>query len=122
MMGAWVSIAGAVITLVLNILWIPVWGYMGAAWATFICYAFMALVSYLLGQKFYPVEYDVKAMAGYILLGVGIWQGYVWLSQNIFASQPFWMIATPLMLLFLVIIWFTEGRKLFQRFHLTANV
>ncbi len=122
MMGAWVSIAGAVITLVLNILWVPIWGYMGAAWATFICYAFMALVSYLLGRKFYPVDYDVKAILGYILLGLGIWQGYVLLTQNIFATQPFWMTATPLMLLFLLIIWFTEGRKLFQRFRLSAKV
>ena len=56
MMGAWVSIAGAVLTIGLNIWWIPLFGFIGSAWATLVCYGAMAAISYLLGQKFYPVD------------------------------------------------------------------
>ncbi|WP_315818271.1 lipopolysaccharide biosynthesis protein [Paraflavitalea speifideaquila] len=60
MMGAWVTIGGAVITIVLNILLIPKGRYSGAAWSTFICYAFMMVVSYIQGQKYYPIPYARK--------------------------------------------------------------
>jgi O-antigen/teichoic acid export membrane protein len=66
--GAWITIAGAVITIVLNIWWIPLFGYTGSAWATFICYAFMMIISYALGQKHYPIPYPMKRLAVYILL------------------------------------------------------
>jgi O-antigen/teichoic acid export membrane protein len=66
MMGAAITIAGAVITIVLNILLIPKWHYLGAAIATFCCYLFMMIVSYLLGQKHYPVPYARKKLIAYI--------------------------------------------------------
>ncbi len=65
-MGAFVAIFGAIITLILNYLWIPSYGYTGSAWATFSCYASMCIVSYLLGQKYYPVPYDLKKIALFI--------------------------------------------------------
>ncbi len=49
--GAYFSVFGAVITIVLLIILIPAMGYMGAAWATLICYAAMMVVSYITGQK-----------------------------------------------------------------------
>jgi O-antigen/teichoic acid export membrane protein len=61
--GAWLSIIGAVITLVLNFWWIPlsadhlIYGYYGSAWATFICYFTMMILSYLIGQRYFPVKY-----------------------------------------------------------------
>lgn len=69
--GAWIGIFGAVITVGLNILWIPaspdhyLSGYTGSAWATFTGYGAMMAVSYLLGRKHYPVPYDLKRIAGY---------------------------------------------------------
>ena len=66
MMGATITIAGAVITIVLNILLIPKWHYLGAAIATFCCYLFMMIASYLLGQKHYPVPYARKKLIAYI--------------------------------------------------------
>ncbi|MHC1777409.1 MAG: lipopolysaccharide biosynthesis protein [Lentimicrobium sp.] len=71
--GAAISIAGAAITLVLNFILIPVWGYMGAAWATLICYASMMVMSYLIGQKYYPVEYDLKSALKYSLITMAIY-------------------------------------------------
>jgi O-antigen/teichoic acid export membrane protein len=66
MFGAYITIAGAVITLLLNIWWIPGLGYTGAAWATFICYAFMMVVSYIQGQKHYPIPYPKKKLLAYL--------------------------------------------------------
>ncbi|HPD53304.1 MAG TPA: polysaccharide biosynthesis C-terminal domain-containing protein, partial [Bacteroidia bacterium] len=57
------SVFGAVITVVLNVLLIPFFGYLGAAWATLVCYASMMAVSYYYGQRYYPVPYDLAAFA-----------------------------------------------------------
>lgn len=68
MLGAFITIGGAVITVVLNILLIPELHYLGAALATFFCYLFMMITSYLLGQKYYPVPYAKKKLVAYLLL------------------------------------------------------
>lgn len=70
MYGAYITIAGAVITIVLNILLIPQLHYLGAALATFICYLFMMVVSYSLGQKYYPVPYAKKKLLAYLTMVV----------------------------------------------------
>ena len=70
--GAWLSAIGAIITLVLNFWWIPlgadhlIHGYLGSAWATFICYGIMMVISYLIGQHFFPVHYDLFRFFGYL--------------------------------------------------------
>jgi O-antigen/teichoic acid export membrane protein len=74
--GAWLSLIGAVITLILNFWWIPlssehlIYGYYGSAWATFICYGSMLILSYLIGQKYFPVKYNVAKFVGYLGLSV----------------------------------------------------
>lgn len=68
--GAYLTLFGAVITIVLNIILIPKIGYMGSAWATLICYAAMAISSYVLGNKHYPVNYDVKRILAYLTLSL----------------------------------------------------
>jgi O-antigen/teichoic acid export membrane protein len=68
MYGAYITIAGAIITILLNVWWIPEFGYTGAAWATFFCYAFMMVVSYLQGQKYYPIPYAWKKLAAYLVI------------------------------------------------------
>lgn len=79
LMAAYVTIAGAVITVALNIWWIPLYGYVGSAWATFICYGFMMTVSYLLGQKYYPVPYNVARIVTYLGLAALIYAGHHYL-------------------------------------------
>ena len=68
--GAAITIAGAIITIGLNIFLIPRLHYTGAAIATFSCYLFMMVSSYLLGQRYYPVPYAVKKLMAYIILVV----------------------------------------------------
>ena len=71
--GAYIAIFGAFITLVLNWLLIPRFDYMGAAWTTFACYLSMMVVSYLLGQKYYHVDYDLKRILFYLLFAVAVY-------------------------------------------------
>jgi O-antigen/teichoic acid export membrane protein len=71
--GAFLTIFGALITIVLNILLIPRIGYMGCAWTTLICYASMMVASYFMGNKHYPVNYDLKRILGYLGLSVTLY-------------------------------------------------
>ncbi len=73
LMGAFVSITGALITVGLNVWWIPELGYEGSAWATLVCYCFMVVVSYTLGRFYYPVAYDLKRILGYVILGIALY-------------------------------------------------
>jgi O-antigen/teichoic acid export membrane protein len=58
--GAYFAVFGGVLTVILLFVLIPIFGYMGAAWATFITYFAMMLLSYFTGQKYYPIPYKVK--------------------------------------------------------------
>jgi O-antigen/teichoic acid export membrane protein len=68
MTGAYITIAGAVITIVLNIVLVPWLHYTGAAIATLLCYAFMMVINYRLGQKHYPIPYAKKKLLTYIVI------------------------------------------------------
>lgn len=66
--GAFITVAGAVITVLMNIWLIPHYHYWGAAIATFTCYLFMMIASYVLGQKYYPVPYVKKKLIAYLVM------------------------------------------------------
>jgi O-antigen/teichoic acid export membrane protein len=116
-MGAYISIGGVIITLAINFSLIPnpAFGYVGAAWAAFGCYAFMATMGYLTGQKYHPIPYPIWNITLYILLAIG---GY-WLSEY-FATmaQPTLFIRlvfnTLILLIFVGSIFLLE-KKSFQK-------
>lgn len=112
LLGSVVSVGGAAITIVLNILFIPKYGYMASAWATLICYASIAIASYILGQKYYPVKYDLKRILGYIGFGLLLWVIFEGLSRTIFPSHYLWILSTIFLGLFLVTAWVLDVRQL----------
>lgn len=69
-MGIIITLMGAVITLVLNVLFIPQWGMYAAAWATLACYGCMVVVTYFVGQKYFPVPYPVKKLLSYLSIAL----------------------------------------------------
>ena len=71
--GAYISLIGVVITLALNFLLIPRIGYIGGAWAALACYGSMTLLSYWLGQKYFPINYPIGKIALYILSAVFVY-------------------------------------------------
>lgn len=70
MYGAWITLFGAVVTIGLNIWWIPIYGFMGSAWATLICYGSMMVVSYFLGQHHFPVKYALRRILSYLAIAL----------------------------------------------------
>lgn len=60
MYGAYIAIGGALITIILNVLLIPIMGYMGSAWTTLAAYGSMMIASYYFGQKIYPIKYNLR--------------------------------------------------------------
>ena len=69
-MGMYISIVGALITLLLNFLLIPIWSYMGSAVATIMAYGAMMVISCYLGNKYYPIPYDLKKIGSYLGLSI----------------------------------------------------
>jgi len=72
-LGAMVSIIGAVITIILNFILVPIFGYVGAAWATLICYLSVMVIAYFMGQKYYPINYDLKKFALYLSAAIALY-------------------------------------------------
>ena len=110
--GAYLALIGAGITLLLNFILIPRMGYMGAAWATLACYASMMVISYLAGQKFYRVEYDLRKFFIYIISALVIY--FLSLKiQSTYQMESLWVtvINTMLLLIFGAIIYLTEKNK-----------
>ncbi len=66
--GAYITLIGAGITLFVNFLFIPYFSYMACAWATFLCYGSMMAISYVWGQKSYPVPYAWKKLVSYMVI------------------------------------------------------
>ena len=112
-MGAYVATAGALLTVGLNIWWIPLFGYMGSAWATLACYGSMALASYLLGQRYYPVNYDLKRILGYTSVGVLLYLLQAPLVQAT-GWQP-WLLGILLLGSYLLLALWVDGRLLLRQ-------
>ncbi len=104
--GLYISGAGAIITIVLNLIYIPKYSYMAAAWVSLIAYTSMMVLSYILGQKNYPIPYNLKKNLLYLIVAVVI----VFLSFQIFAGN---LIAGNILLtLFVAGILFVERSEL----------
>jgi len=68
--GAYIGIFGAVITIAINYIWILEYHYMASAWATLICYGSMTILSFILGQKHYPINYNFAKIGLYLGLAL----------------------------------------------------
>ena len=100
--GAYISIVGAVITLVLNFLLIPSMSYYGSAIATIAAYGSMMLISYYLGNKYYPIPYDLKKIGGYLSLSI------LFSAVSFYGFRENYFVGIPLLLVFLYFIYHNE--------------
>lgn len=104
--GAYISIIGAVVTLVLNFLLIPTMSYYGSAIATIAAYGTMMGISYFLGNKYYPIPYDIKKITGY--LGLSILFSVI----SFYYFRENYFVGIPLLLAFLYFIYHNEKETL----------
>ena len=106
--GAYISIIGAFVTLVLNFLLIPSISYYGSAVATIAAYGTMMVISYQLGQKKYPIPYDLNKIGSYLGLTI--------LFSAIAFYIPYirenYLIKIGLVLTFLYFIYYSEKQTL----------
>lgn len=106
--GAYISIFGALITLLINIIFIPKFGYMASATATLFAYATMAVTSYTLGKKHYAIPYNLKKIGLYLAMSI-MFSG---LSFYVFRGHYF--IGILLILILITVIWIKEKNFLKQ--------
>jgi O-antigen/teichoic acid export membrane protein len=110
--GAYLAIFGALITLILNFWWIPIIGYMGAAWATLICYGSMMAASYFIGQKYYPVDYHLTRIFSYLALAIGLYFISAYLQDYIsFNRIGLFIFNNFLLASFILFAWLMEKPK-----------
>lgn len=106
--GAYISIVGAIITLALNYLLIPSIGYYGSAIATIAAYGSMMLISYTLGNKYYPIPYDKKKIGAY--LGISILFSFIYFYGF---RENYW-VGIPMLILFMYFIYFNEKETILR--------
>lgn len=102
--GMWLSLLGLAVTVGLNVLLVPRYGYMGCAWAAFGCYGVMMVASYIAGRVHYPIGYNVPRLLAYFVMGLAFWvigellgiKAHPWFTMAV--------IRTPLLALFVWII------------------
>ena len=108
--GAAIAIVGALITITINYLWIPKFGYMASAWATLICYFSMMIVSYLLGRIHYPINYNIVKGIGYPATAFALYYLSTLISQP--GGNYHFLINTVILLLSVGIVYVLEKPKL----------
>ena len=104
--GAYISIIGALITLILNYLLIPTMSYYGSAIATLAAYGSMMLISYFMGNKQYPIPYEINKIAGYLLLSIGF------SAISFYGFRENYGIGISLLALFMYFIYYNEKETL----------
>lgn len=70
--GIYIALAGAIITVLINIILIPVFGYMASAWAHVVSYGTMIILSFILAEKHYKVNYGMNMLIPYFLIAIGM--------------------------------------------------
>jgi O-antigen/teichoic acid export membrane protein len=109
--GAYITLIGAGITLIINYLFIPHFSYMACAWATFLCYGSMMVISFVWGQKTYPVPYAWKKLVAYMVIvavmyGIHHWIARVW--ENVALNYA---VATVFVVLFGLFVFRIERKE-----------
>ena len=106
--GAYISIVGAVVTLIINFAFIKSYGYKASAVATLIAYGIMMLLSYYYGRKYYPIPYNLKKIGLYLVLSIV----FSWLSFYQFRAN--YIVGISMLIVFLGVISFSERNQIKQ--------
>ncbi len=112
--GAYITLIGAALTLVINYFFIPYFGYMACAWATFLCYFSMMVMSFIWGQKDYKIPYAWKKLSAYIIIVVFFFFLHEGVTHFFKGSLTNFISATLLLALYVWFIMKVEWKE-FQR-------
>lgn len=104
--GAYIATGGALITIAMNLALIPLIGFYASAWATLVVYGAQMVASYLLGQKYYPIKYNLRKFFLYLLFALFLF-GLAWLI-NIDEGWVQFFVHNALVLLFAALVYSME--------------
>lgn len=104
--GALLSIVGFIITIALNFWGIPRFGYIASAWTTLFCYASMMILSYLIGQKYYHINYNLKRISVYLGLTLLLYFMSIFIHPDSLAFRL--TLNTFFMFIYITIVLFIE--------------
>ncbi len=117
--GAYISIAGSFITVSLNFILVPKIGYMGSAIAIFTCFFMMMVISYVLGQKYYPIPYPLKRISSYFLLAIAMY--IISLFTIKLGKIEKYSLNTILLVIFLLVVYKQEKNDIKQLFKISKK-
>jgi O-antigen/teichoic acid export membrane protein len=111
-MGMFITLVGAAITLILNFAFIPAYGMYACAWATLAAYGSMMVISYFMGQKYFPVPYARKKLLSYmaVMLVLFFAEKLVMFLTGIMIIRL--ICGAGLMYLFLLLVYTVEKKEL----------
>ena len=107
--GAFIALAGALITIVMNVALVPSMGYAGAAWAHFACYLSMVVMSFFLGRRFFRIDYPLLRIGLYLILGLVLY--FVFRFTDLEAGPVRYVLGFILMAVFLLVAYMLERRE-----------
>jgi O-antigen/teichoic acid export membrane protein len=107
-----IPVAGAVLSIVANIILIPIAGYTGAAWSHVICYGSMVVLSYIIGQKYYMIPYNIRKLGVYAILSIILCLGGLFIMDRLDSNAVSFLLRMVLLLLFIGFAWWLDGRTL----------
>jgi O-antigen/teichoic acid export membrane protein len=105
-MGAWIAGIGALLTIITNVMFIPSMGYMGSAYAVLLCFVIMTVISYVVGQKYYKVDYDLKRILMYLGISIVLYYLSEWIQTSSATLQ--FLLNFGLFSAFLMLVFFAE--------------
>jgi len=115
--AVYITASGLLVTVLVNLFFIPLYGYYAAAWAHFFSYLVMVMLSYILGQRFYPIPYNLKAIGLYMALGLGIYAIFALASWYFdFSPATRIFVGTVFLFVYLFVVYRCEGRKIYAMF------
>lgn len=113
LIGAFLVLTGAIITIVINVIFIPKYGYYASAWAHLICYSVMVILSYILSRKFYKIPYKFFRILGYFAIVIILYFIDLFLVKIDFFLVDF---IKPALIIFAIILFYKSEIKTFKSY------
>ena len=106
--GAWFSLAGCTVLIAVNVLFIPQYSYMACAWGGVAGYGTAMVLSYLVGQRKYPINYDLKTLGGYVAVTIVL---YYVMTDVCTLLPTFWQILSNTFLIAIYILYIIKTKR-----------
>lgn len=106
----WITFMGALVSIAVVILLVPVYGFMGAALSTLACYVVMSVICFVFGQKFYPIPYQTGKDLTYLSIAFGLsYLGFWWSTESEILS---FFLKNAFLIPFIILILVLERKEL----------